>query len=415
MRPADKMNKLFKQNLNLSASPELDRRIDELIDRADPYSAQPSSAWRYIMQNRKIRYSTAALLLVVASLWFASENTIISPAYGLQQSIKAYSSIRWIRGKVFSYFGTERYDAEFWIECDDLGKPKRFRIHAHQISTGNQYGALTSVNDGNGTDFWFHKFNVCFRVPSEVKLSAILHLGFDITETDPRLLCEQLFAREEAGVLQLTIDEPREKHKPIVVTATSYQKTASAYDKTVLYVDQGTRLVKKLELFSNQSDNPDHPESIIEFIDYNQSIDPVMFSLQDELPEDVIWVDQTDKEIGLKQGNMTDEEVAIELTRQFGTALMAEDYDKAGLLWIGSPGFLVEKIFSGIKILEILSIDEANLDEDGAMIVSCKVLVESKLLQEKMKLRVNFSTRPITSQPVRWTIGSISNKGPVQD
>jgi hypothetical protein len=98
--------------------------------------------------------------------------------------------------------------------------------------------------------------------------------------------------------------------------------------------------------------------------------------------------------------------------RQFGTALIAEDYDKAGLLWIGSPGFLVEEIFSGIKILEI-SIDEAHLDEDGAMVVSCKVLVEFH--QEKAKLRINFSARPITTEPVRWSIGSISNAGPVQE
>ena len=415
MRPTDQMDKLFKQNLNLSASPELDRRIDELLDRADPYPAKPSSAWRFIMQNRTIKYTAAALLLVVASLWFTSKNSIISPAYGLQDSIKAYSSIRWIQGKVFSYYGTERYDGEFWIECDDLGKPKRFRVHADQISTGNQYGALTSVNDGYGTEFWFHKFKLCFRVPSDTYLGAIFNLGWDITETDPKLLCEQLFAREEAGECRLTIDEPLEKYKPIVVTATSNQKTATANDKTVLYVDQATRLVKKMELFRSQSDNPDHLDRTVEFIDYNQAIDPIMFSLQEELPDDVIWVDQTDKEIGLKQGDMTDEEVATELTRQFVTALIAEDYDKAGLLWIGSPGFLVEKIFSGFKILEILSIDEAHLDEDGAMIVACKVLVENKFRQEKQKLLVNFSTRPITTQPVCWTIGSISNAGPVQE
>ena len=415
MRPADEIDTLFKQNLNLSASPELDRRIDELFDQAAPQPALPSSAWRYIMQTRTIKYATAALLLVVALLWFTSENTITSPAYGLQDSIQAYSSIRWIQGKIFSYHGAERYDGEFWIECDDLGKPKRFRIHAHQISTGNEYGALTSVNDGCGTEFWFHKFNLCYRIPSDTYLGAIFVLGWDITETDPRLLCEQLFSRQDAGECQLTIDEPQEKHKPIVVTATSNQKTAAAYEKTVLYVDQATRLVKKLELFSSQSDNPDHLCTTIEFADYNQPIDPIMFSLQDELPEDVIWVDQTDKEIGLEQGDMTDEEVAIELTRQFVTALIAEDYDKAGLLWIGSPGFLLEEIFSGVKILELLSIDEARLDEDGAMVVSCKVLVESKFLQEKTELRINFSARPITTQPVRWTVGSISNTGPVQE
>ena len=288
MRPADSLDNLIKNKLKLSASPGLDRRIDALMDQTHTQLAQTSPLWRNLMTNRMTQL--AAILAISIALAVCLYQ---SPVYSIEQSIKAYSSIRWLHVKESRMIGEEKWDSEAWIECDVNGKPYRFRHHAYQCTVGNTGGPVTTVHDGQGTDVWWNKSKYCIRISDEVDLRAIDCLDVDITETDPKLLFERWLQQQEHGEIDLAIVEPSRKQDPIVVTGITVDS------KTVLTIHPTTRLVEKMEIFQRYPDREDRLSQTIEFFDYNQAIDSGIFNLRDELPEDVVYVDQSDKEIGL--------------------------------------------------------------------------------------------------------------------
>ena len=129
-----------------------------------------------------------------------------------------------------------------------------------------------------------------------------------------------------------------------------------------------------------------------------------------------MMIDQSEQEFGLSQGDMTDEQIAVEVTSQFVQALIAKDYDKAGGLFAGLPGFLTEKML-GVNALKIISVGPAHPDPDpdlSQMICFGKALGEvgGQYYEFSATLRV----APVSSQPGRWTICRImGNSKPAPD
>ncbi|MHC4335497.1 MAG: hypothetical protein ACYSUV_17365, partial [Planctomycetota bacterium] len=80
--------------------------------------------------------------------------------------------------------------------------------------------------------------------------------------------------------------------------------------------------------------------------------------LEDEIPADAMRVDQTTQDIGLAQGDLTDEEIGVELIRRFLQALIEQDYAKAGKLWGGVPAERMKKAYGQIRFIRIISIDK---------------------------------------------------------
>ncbi|MBW8035264.1 MAG: FecR domain-containing protein [Planctomycetes bacterium] len=66
MRDADRIDKQIKNKLKTSASPELDRRIDDLITQAEKKQTQESNIWRSIMNSKTTKFAIAAVLIIVA-------------------------------------------------------------------------------------------------------------------------------------------------------------------------------------------------------------------------------------------------------------------------------------------------------------------------------------------------------------
>ena len=157
-----------------------------------------------------------------------------------------------------------------------------------------------------------------------------------------------------------------------------------------------------------------------ELFDYNQQIDPAIFSFEGEIPSDTTVIDMTDVELGLLQGNMTEEETATEITRQFFEAAIAKDYTRAGQLCVGAPAFLNEQLFEGINLIEITSIEPArpstDPDEKG-FTCSCKVLLEhGGLFYELNVFRVKVTQINTASEPNRRMITGLSaNTYPLPD
>jgi len=114
-----------------------------------------------------------------------------------------------------------------------------------------------------------------------------------------------------------------------------------------LSVNPATKLVTTIKFYQIK-DGEYQYQSKVELDGYNQPIDAKVFTL-DEVPADVIRIDQTTQEVGLEKGNLTDEEAATEVVRQFFEALIAKDYARAGQLLEGAPADLIQKQFGQIK------------------------------------------------------------------
>ena len=60
--------------------------------------------------------------------------------------------------------------------------------------------------------------------------------------------------------------------------------------------------------------------------------------------------------IGLEKGNLTDSEIATKVAREFFEALIAEDYEKAGLLYEGIPAKKMKEVYGRFKFYRIVEI-----------------------------------------------------------
>ena len=63
MKQTDKIDKLIK-NLKTTATPELDQRIDTLIEQSNAKQAQPLNSWRIIMHSKMTKVAAAAIIII---------------------------------------------------------------------------------------------------------------------------------------------------------------------------------------------------------------------------------------------------------------------------------------------------------------------------------------------------------------
>jgi len=410
MKPADEIRRLFK-NAELGVDPDADEKVFEDVFDAHKETIEDTPAmpeiWRIIMKSPLTRISAAAVVVLAAYLCLQIPKSFVNPAYALQDTIEAHNSIRYLHAKAFWTVGGEKWDFESWIEFDEDGRHAGFRFQASRVSSDKRLGPAIFGHDGDESHTWLPNLNLCFRRSGKSVFAGAL-LQWMPSDVDPKLICEKLRQQAGDGEIILDVNEPDQKNEPIVLVVTYPAESLSANWKKVLYIDQATRLVKKVEKFEMRDGQYQH-ERTAEFFDYNQQIDPEMFNLEGELPENVIWIDQSGEEIGLAQGDMTDEEIATEVTSQAFQAFIAKDFDKAGQLFLGIPGFLIENLSSG-NVLKIISLGPVHRDPDpdsNAMICSCKTLGEfgGQYYESDAKIRVV----PVSGQPGRWMIGGTTN------
>jgi hypothetical protein len=404
MKPLkDIKNRITQFNVNPRSemrSKVLDEAL-ELQRNQRQKSTSDTYTWRIIMKSRKAQFTAAAVVVLITYLCLQIPKNIVAPAYALDDTIEASNSVRYLHVKASRSFGKQKYSSESWIEFDEYGRPKRFRHHDVTATGINQKGPIIIVHDGDGARAWVPHLNIVLRRSDKSALASLL-LQWEISDVDPKLVCEKLRQQAERGEIILEVNEPDQKNEPIVLVVTYPAESRSANWKKVLYIDQATRLLKKEEKFEMRDGQYRH-EKTTEFFDYNQKMDPEMFSLDKELPENVIWVDPAE-EVGLSQGNMTDEDIAIEVTLQFLQAVIAKDWNKAGRLFYGMPGFLVKKML-GVNRGKIISVGPAQRDPDpdsNAMISSCKTIIE--VGGQYYEVRSKMSILPVSGQPGRWMI-----------
>jgi outer membrane lipoprotein-sorting protein len=109
MREAFKIDKLIK-DLKTTADPELDRRIDTLIEQHETIPPEPLTIWRIIMKNPLTKLAVAAVLAIACVTGLFIFNQTTSVAWAIEQSIEAVnrykavivegsdSELTWIEG-----------------------------------------------------------------------------------------------------------------------------------------------------------------------------------------------------------------------------------------------------------------------------------------------------------------------------
>ena len=113
-------------------------------------------------------------------------------------------------------------------------------------------------------------------------------------------------------------------------------------------------------------------------------------------------MDQTAHEVGLPKGDLSDNEIGEKVTREFFEALIAKDYDKAGMLLEGMPGKalrdLVEK--KKLKFRKVVSIGKAKAGlarQGGVRVPSCV----------EMEMSLPLEVRPLSPQSGNWIVSDL--------
>jgi hypothetical protein len=359
----------------------------------------PHSTWRIIMRSRITKLAAAAVVIIAVLLSIDFWDRSIPLAYGLEQTIEANHSVRYLH--IRNFRAGEDEPKKLWLEFDKYGQVKNVRMHMPAWDSPSD-GAKVAVWKENIAQVWLKDKNALATIGDKTAAANVLKL---VEKCDPKLAVENLCQREARGEVKIEIDEPRDKAEPITVTATYLQGSSTPGRREVLFVDQATKLVTAIEFYESKDAEYQYL-GLMEFYDYNQPIEAKMFVL-DEVPVDALKLDQITQEIGLAQGEFTDNEIAIEVVRQFFEALIAKDYAEAGRLYQGIPAEKMRAVYGEAgSFIRIVSIGEASPDpEFGALRVPCVIEIEKDgEISEWRPHPHGILVCPVCNHPGRWTI-----------
>ncbi|MBL7153925.1 MAG: hypothetical protein ISS79_09425 [Phycisphaerae bacterium] len=349
---------------------------------------------RFIM-NRYTKFAAAAVIVIGVIAGSVIIDGPGSSAYALDHTIRANHGVRYIHIKDFK--PGESDPKEFWIEFFDEGEVKNARLNFPAWASAD--GEKAVVWKENKAKVWFKKKNTLATIKDKTVAKVLLK---SMQQLSPRVAVEQLKERQAEGKVNVEIDEPSNKSEPIVVTATYPPNGSKPGQRRILFVDQATKLVTAVE-FYELKDGEYRQFGLSEYHGYNQPIDPAVFNIEDEVPADAMRIDQTIQEIGLVQGHLSNEEIAVEVVRQFIEALIAADYAKASRLYSGVPAELLEQKLAGVKFIRIVSIGEpAPSTFNNSLRVPCEYEIEANGVKSVSKSGIYV--RPVHGQPGRWSI-----------
>jgi hypothetical protein len=365
------------ERFDIDVNPEKDREVFDGLRQIQTQARQSESGistidkWRIIMRSKSAKLAAAAVITIALYVLLQIPGGLSSTAYGLQDTIEAYNSIRWLHIHESRATPRERR-TELWLGCDEQGNVTKMRYQSD--NAGDSVGPLILAGGSDSSEAWLAKHNVHLVGYGDVSIM----LGFDVSELDPKLLIEKLMEEQDRDEALVHIDEPVEETEPITITVTYPQGSRSEDWKKVFRIDQATKLVVRIDKYELRNQEFQHIKTL-EFFDYNQPIDQAMFALAGDVSDDAQVVDVSEVEAGLLQNDMTKEEIAVEITRQFFEAVIARDFSRAGQLYLAAPDFLVEQAFMGANLVQIVSLGPGHPDPDpdsDSMICSCKALAE---------------------------------------
>jgi hypothetical protein len=214
---------------------------------------------------------------------------------------------------------------------------------------------------------------------------------------DPKLAFEQLQADKKAGKVQVETREPTQEGQPVTLVVTSKDTP----DKQQWFdVDPQTKLVERV-FEMGRKDGRWQVVQMREYLDYNKEFDPSVFQLVTH--QGFVTVDRIKNKVGLEKGNLTDDEIATKVAKEFVEALIAGDYQKASPLYSGIPAEQLKKLFEQ-KQIKFLRIVEIGKPTPEALNHSLKVPVKVEMEVNGEKMIHELSPYVRAEEEGRWTI-----------
>ncbi len=343
-----------------------------------------------IAGHKRFAYAAAACLAVAAVLAVVVFTSTASKAYGLEQTAAAYQRLLDFHARMTPPDGDGLGEA--WAQFTEDGALVRFRADF----PATEDGAKVGVWQAGKAHVWFKDKNLYVTVsdPEVVKRFCDLR-----ERVDPKLAFERLQSLEHSGKVDVQI---RQSDKSIEVTVTG-KAADGGHGRSVYTVDPQTKLVVQIDAYT-QKDGQWIKVGTSEYLDYNQPVADAIW--QPKLPPFVIRIDQTAQTIGLPKGDLTDEEMAVKVAREFFEALIAQDYNKAGQIYEGMPAAKMKEGFGKVRLIRIISIGQPRPHPDPRtefLQVPVKVEYEEDGQVKTREFVPNI--RAAYNQPDRWVIG----------
>ncbi len=403
MRRDKEIEKLIAQvryRSHTSVRARIRAHLDDLWQRRRPVTTDRRT--RHLFgRSTMTRWSQAAVIaLALAALagLIGLLSQSAGPVYALEQTIAAVREIRYFHLQFFR--GFDMPSREAWIEYDPNGVLRHVRVDFCDINH-------VAVWSDNVNQYWRRDSNELWIYEDEEYTDKILYF---VQRYDPRQAITYLQERSREGGIQVDIEQSAGGTDPVTVTV-NYDPNTFLIGRPMppmrerFLIDPGTKLIARVEseaLLKGQYISTGDWNCV----DYNRPFDPSIFDLKSEVPPDVNVSDTTGIFMGLEQGELTDEEVAVELVRQFLDAWAAQDYDRAiqlhGYTVLGETKGIREKLLSSKNILRVISVGPAVVPERPmrGLLVPCVVEYEEDGQMKSGPLEFNASE----AAPGRWRI-----------
>jgi len=378
------------------AVPSGDSFVHDVMSRIETSSDKPQKQSipihfvRRLFMKRTIKYAAAAIVLLAALVSLTQLDKTVTTAYAIEQTIEANRSLRFIHLKCDpAGEGVE----ELWAQFNENGQLEHLRMNFPNTVDGPK----DVVWQEGKAEVWFKKKNSIVVVREEAMLAC---LKMSYADFDPKLIVENLYRSQSNEKVQIEIQDSRSKDQPIIITSTT-----NGF-RDVFKVNPETLLLEQIEKYALKEVQYVFLGSI-KYLDYNQPANAEVFVLNP--PADVMRVDQTTQAVGLEQGQMTNDEAALETARRFWQAVIDADFNKAGQYLEGVPGDFLKKMFDEnlkVKFVEILSIGPVQPHpnpQTGGVVVPCRLKVQKDGQIEEMAFE-RLGVRQVYNQPGRWTI-----------
>ena len=412
MRPTDKISNLIGK-LKLNASADLDNRIDSEISKAlteqkkTTTAASQPNIWRIIMKTKLTKLATAAVIIMAVVLSVSILNNSATRVYAIEQTIEAGQDVRYLHFYHYASLDSNAPDKEAWLEYDDSGQIKNTRVNWYNYYRS---GDMVAVWKEGRTQYWTKKKKTLRFFEDEIYTKKCV--GF-AKRYDPTRAVENMYDLERKGDVEIEIQEPDDKTKPIILTCTWLPNTfitegTSPQMHTIVFIDPSTKLVTSIEEYELRDDKY-VSVGFWEYPDYDTLFEPGIFDLEGEVPEDVKRLDQMILDIGLEQTDLTKEEIAVKVVRNFLQALIAKDYDRAIKIYgYEDPDEKEElwKRFEKLNIVRIISVGDPispRKDSRGKLRVPCKVELEEDVQIIEWQIEGVFAQR-VMGHPNRWCV-----------
>jgi hypothetical protein len=305
--------------------------LDTWRQRQEQRSAhQRSAPWETLMRKPITKFSLAATAILAAALVVPLLTTSSTPAYALEQTIDATRNMRWFHLKYCRAADDDTLQREAWVERGDDGHVRNVRVNfsGQNVTEVWRQGHLETWNRGNNT----------LRLLEDEYSTAIMVRFAE--RYDPKGAIEHLRRMEGEGKVQVEVKPSRGGVRPVVVAAT-YEPNTFLVDhpsppvRELYLVDPQSKLLQSVEVYLLQ-DGVSSPAGVWRYCDYNQPFEPGIFDLESELPPDIkrIDINQATAGLGVERGDLTKEEIALKVVRDFLEALIAEDYDEALRIYV---------------------------------------------------------------------------------